>query len=223
MKLRIKDYNSANDTISQNFQQEWIELSSVLESMPLHLKASDQRNKVGAPIFDPKGTNQHIEANLIKKQWERKIPIPQDLKEALGIDLDFGKKGLLTEVQFSNYPFLLNNVIRSEVLYQRKFQIGGIPLKLALIITKAHMFPSSNSSLYFEQAVKQIDLVESLGIFEMPIRLIGLFENYDEVVQTHWTTYSAKRYSRTVDQRNAVKSVITQENKIRLIEETIPP
>ena len=217
MKIQFKDYNNSDAVIAQNYSQEWREISTVLQNMPLHLKASDQKGKQGTPIFNPVGTNQHIKDQLIAQRWLDAIPLPPEL-DALGTGVDFGKRGLLLEVQFSNYPFLLNNLLRSEILYKRHFSIGEVPTRLALIVTKAHMFPSSNSSLYYEQAVKQLDLISSFDIFEIPLRIIGLFENYNEQIPTTWNVYSNSRYSRTVNDTNVIKSVINDRNVIRIVE-----
>ena len=140
MKIQYKDYNSSDQVITQHFSNEWQEIQSTIENMPLHLKASDQRGKQGTPIFNPVGTNQHIKDQLITKHWLDTIPLPTELS-ALGTGVDNGKNGLLLEVQFSNYPFLLNNLLRSEILFKRRFSIGGIPLRVAVIITKVTCFP----------------------------------------------------------------------------------
>lgn len=43
-----------------------------------------------------------------------------------------------------------------------------------VIVTKTGSFPASNSTLYFEQARAQLNTVTRLGVFGVPIRLVGL-------------------------------------------------
>jgi len=203
MLIQFTDYNSADEVIAQNYLQEWEQIESMLTEMPLYLKASDQKGKEGQPNFDPVGTNQFISDYLKRNGWLDTIPITPEL-DALGTDLDFGKNGILMEAQFSNYPFLLNNVVRSEVLFRNLFQIGGTPVKLGIIITKGHMFPSSNSTLYYEQAMHQIDFLDQFKIIDIPLRLIGLFEAYSNSTSAVWTKYHNTRYSRTVTKRDNI-------------------
>lgn len=64
MKVRWKDYNGSDELLAGRFKPEWEGLEQVLEAMPLHLKASGQRDIGGKPIFDPVGTNAHIKTHL---------------------------------------------------------------------------------------------------------------------------------------------------------------
>jgi hypothetical protein len=207
MIIQYKDYNSADKLISQSYAAEWNEILTVLQTMPLHLKASDQKGKQGNPIFDPVGTNSYIKKYLIQKEWSDNIPLGKEL-DFLGTDVDFGKNGIILEAQFSNYPFLLNNIIRSEVLFKSQFIIGGKPSKILFVITKAHMFPASNSTLYYEQAIGQIDFLDNLNIFEIPVRLIGLLEQSGDSVPAIWTTYKDPRYSRTITDQTDIRCSI---------------
>lgn len=207
MQIRFEDFNGAGAQIAGAYQQQWAELEQVLSAMPLHLKASDQAKIQGRAIFDPVGTNQHIADGLIPLGWQQKIVIPQDFK-FLGTDVDFGKNGVVVEVQFSNYPFLLNNTLRSELFFRAQTVFHGAPTGLVIIVTKAGMFPSSNSTLYYEQALNQLTALAQHGVFTVPIRLVGLFENVGRV-QATWTGYSAARYSRTVGSRDLRPFVIT--------------
>jgi len=209
MIIHYEDYNSADKLISQFCAIEWDEILAVLQEMPIHLKASDQKGKQGNPIFDPVGTNSYIKQYLTQKEWADKIPLGKEL-DFLGTDVDFGKNGIILEAQFSNYPFLLNNIIRSEVLYKTQFLVGRKPTKILMIITKAHMFPASNSTLYYEQAIGQIDFLDKLNIFKIPVRLIGLFGFYGESIPAKWTIYKDPRYSRTIiDQKDIECSIQT--------------
>lgn len=148
------------------------------------------------PIFDPVGTNAAIKTSLVGCGWQANVPIPSEFK-FLGTDIDFGKKGTVVEVQFSNYPFLLNNLLRSELFFRAKTAFTGASTELVVIVTKAGMFPASNSTLYFEQAVKQLDSLMKHRVFTVPIRLIGLFEILGKNTKAVWTEYENPRYSRT--------------------------
>jgi hypothetical protein len=172
--------------------------------MPLFLKASDQKGKQGKPIFDPIGSNEHIKTALTAAplNWT-KIEIPED-QAFLGQDVDYGKNGTLVEAQFSNYPFLLNNVIRSQLFFQGKLKLGGLNVTDVVIITKARMFPASNSTLYFEQAKQQLTAMMKLKLFTVPVRLVGVFDAEDGAITATWTKYVNPRYSRTVLIRQAV-------------------
>ena len=209
MQLRFVDFNNAGGVIAGAYANEWQELEQVLTAMPLHLKASDQAGMQGKAIFDPVGTNQHIADGLTAPQrgWLGGIPIP-DAFSFLGTDVDFGKNGVVVEVQFSNYPFLLNNTVRSELFFRAQTVFHALPTRLIVIVTKAGMFPSSNSTLYYEQALNQLTALAQHGVFTVPIRLVGLFESVGDVTAT-WTDYSAARYSRTVGARSQRQFTIT--------------
>lgn len=163
--------------------------------MPLHVKASDQAGMQGTPIFDAVGTNAYLKEALAENGWQANIPIPQKYR-FLGTDVDFGKGGVIVEVQFANYPFLLNNLLRSELPYKARVPLDDEPPELLVIVTKARMFPASNSTLYFEQAVRQVGALAENDVFETPIRIVGLFEGEDSVVNAVWTEYENPRYSR---------------------------
>ena len=86
--------------------------------MPLHIKASDQAGIQGNPIFDPVGTNEYVKTALIQYNWQSNLPIPVAYS-FLGKEVDFGKAGIIIEIQFSNYPYLL--------LKPRCFQLLIVP------------------------------------------------------------------------------------------------
>lgn len=171
----------------------------MLEQMPLHLKASDQAGMQGERIFDAVGTNRYIKNALTSPalNWGANIRIPAEYN-FLGTDVDFGKSGLLVEAQFSNYPFLLNNMLRSELFFKARTQLNGHPVGAVVIITKAHMFPASNSTLYYEQAVNQLTSLAENHVFDIPMRLVGLFETTNAPVIIKVTEYLNPRYSREV-------------------------
>nr|WP_016949621.1 type II restriction endonuclease BglII [Anabaena sp. PCC 7108] len=168
--------------------------------MPLHIKASDQAGIQGNPIFDPVGTNEYIKAALIQSGWQSNIPIPIPYR-FLGKEVDFCKSGIIIEIQFSNYPFLLNNTLRSELFFKAKTEFAGHPTNILILVTKALMFPASNSTLYYEQAVNQLTALVINKVFDIPIRLIGLFEQKNTTVPVIWSQYLSERYSRTVNNR----------------------
>lgn len=210
MLIRFADFNSADELASFQYSDEWAELEQAMKKMPLHLKACDQRQRVGKPIFDPVGTNAFLSAALSPLRWVKQA-IPGQYR-SLGQDVDFFKNGVALEAQFSNYPFLLNNIVRTQVLYNNKVGLAGTSVGLLVIVTKAHMFPSSNSTLYYEQAVGQLTLIMSL--FSIPVRLVGLHEDPSDV-DAHWTTYGSPRYSRTVISESSVKCRITASIKAK--------
>jgi hypothetical protein len=205
--VRIADCNGADRTIADHCAAEWAELERVLTAMPLHLKASDQARIQGNPIFDPVGTNEHIRRELQALTWRYAIPIPAEF-EFLGTDVDFAKRALVVEAQFSNYPFLLNNTIRSELFYQAGMTFGSAPTKATVIIAKARMFPASNSTLYYEQVVSQLTALAHNNVFRSPIRLVGLFVNREVPIEVTWSAYTAARYSRTVVNRETRRCVV---------------
>ncbi|MCL6751883.1 restriction endonuclease [Nostoc sp. CCCryo 231-06] len=182
--------------MNTQYQNEWHEIITTLTRMPLHIKASDQAGIQGNAIFDPVGTKEYIKTAFIHDGWQSNIPIPAPFMGTI----DFAKAGIIIEIQFSNYPFLLNNTLRSELLFKAKTEFVGYPTNLLILVTKALMFPASNSTLYYEQAVKQLTALAKYQIFDVPIRLVGLFEQQNTTVPIIWTDYS-KRYSRTVNTR----------------------
>jgi len=197
MKFKYIDFNGADKLLGAKFANEWDTLEKVFSSMPLHLKASDQKGKVGANIFSTVGTNNFIKQKMVRKGWNSSILIPEKL-DYLGTDVDFSSNGLFLEVQFSNYPFLTNNVIRSELFFKTKASFISGKFEMLIIVTKAGQFPAGNSSLYYEQAVKQITGLEENKMFSVPIRLVGLFECVGSTVPCVYGKYSAPRYSRTI-------------------------
>lgn len=200
MQLSHQDFNGAGALFTGKYAAAWAEIQATLSAMPLHLKASDQATLVGDPVFDPVGTNAWIKAHLIQPGWSANLTIPAEFR-FLGTDVDFAKRGLLVEAQFSNYPFLLNNVVRSELFFKAKTPIGAEPADALIVITKAHMFPAAQSTLYYEQAQDQLGALARHKVFDVPIRLVGLRETPGATAPARWTTYSSSRRSRTVDRQ----------------------
>jgi hypothetical protein len=178
--------------------------------MPLHIKASSQANKQGKPIFDPIGTNLYIENYLNKLGWNL-LPIPTQYG-FFGKGIDLAKAGLILENQFSNYPFLLNNTARVEFFFQKGIQLGGQSIKLMIIITKSQIFPSSNSSLYYEQAVQQLSALDEIKLFKIPIRVVGLFEHINTTASAIWSEYE-KKTARNIVTQNQCEYQIKSGNK----------
>ena len=101
--IKITDFNKADAVIRRGYASEWEELKTALEGMPLHMKASDQAGKQGMPIFDPVGTNEAIKAAIMPHGWMR-LPIPPEFN-FLGIDVDFGKRGVIAECSSATTRF----------------------------------------------------------------------------------------------------------------------
>lgn len=204
MNLILSDYNGAEKTFEKTSRREWTELQDVLQRLPLCLKASDQAGKQGSPIFDPVATNAFIRDKLNADHgWATNITIPAEYS-FLGTDIDAGKNGVMVEVQFSNYPFLLNNMLRGELFFQGKFKLGSRSTDAVVIVAKGQMFPASNSTLYYEQAKRQLDALAKNQVFRVPLRLVGLMSPVKDGVPAVWTDGGA-RYSRDLSkQRNVV-------------------
>ena len=171
---------------------------------------TDQAGIQGQAIFDPVGTNACIKDGMVALNWIPNKEIPAEYR-FLGTDIDFVKSGVIVEVQFSNYPFLLNNLLRSELFFKAETKFTEHATKLLVIITKAHMFPSSNSTLYFEQASNQLDALSGKKVFDVPIRLVGLASPISDAdaVPCNWTEYKDPRYSRTVVKQEHIKVKIS--------------
>ena len=214
MLIHYDDFNGAESLMKNRFAKEWEELESILRPAPLFLKASDQDGLNGSLIFDPVGTNEHLHTELTAKKWHANLPIPSEF-DFLGKDIDFFKNGVLVEVQFSNYPFLLNNVVRSELFSKASARFAGQKVDAVVIVTKAKMFPASQSTLYFEQAVKQVEALARRNVFDVPMRIVGLFEQIGQVAEARWTEYAASRYSRTVVRRVSRKCNIAAAQSTR--------
>ena len=63
--------------------------------------------------------------------------------------------------------------------YKSKTKFNTIEIQLLVIITKGKTIPSSNSSLYYEQAISQINSFVEENIIMMPILVIGFYSNED--------------------------------------------
>lgn len=215
MIIKYTGYNNAEQLLLTSFSQEWHEIYNTLTVMPLHLKPSDQQGKIGQPIFDPVGTNAYIKTELKKLGWKPNIPIPQAFR-MWGTDIDYGKTGVIGEAQFSNYPFLLNNLLRSELFYKAKIEFTNYRIQVVIIITKAQLLPASNSTLYYEQAVQQINSLAPYKVFDVPLVVIGLFEPNNLTINAIWTEYHTTRYSRTIhNQYNCQCQIQTTGNSRR--------
>ncbi len=187
MIIALSDYNGAKEALRATYLREWAELEDVLKKLPLCLKASDQTGKRGSPIFDPIATNAFIRDKLKDDhRWTTNLTISQEY-DFLGTNIDAGKNGVMVEVQFSNYPFLLNNLLRGELFFQGKFEIGPRATGVVVIVTKGRMFPASNSTLYYEQAQKQLDALAKNRVFRVPLRLVGLMCPVAEGIPALWT------------------------------------
>jgi len=192
------DFNSAAEYFDGPGSDRWDEIDAVIGSIPPQLQPSDQRERLGTPIFDPKATNALLTKGAAKYGWDR-VPVPADLG-SFGVDWDAGQGPVLAEWQFSNYPFLWNNIIRTEAIYQSQAVLPqlGQPVDALIVVTKSGRFPASNSTLYFEQALAQIKTVTTLGVFNVPIRLVGLtIDPSATKLEVDWNQYSG-RYGRAI-------------------------
>jgi hypothetical protein len=203
VEIKIVDYNNPDGVLAKTHAKEWEQVLSAVKLMPLHLKASDQKGRQGSLIFDPVGTNAYLKENLAPIGW-RSAAIGSAYA-FLGLDVDFAKSGVILEAQFSNYPFLLNNLIRSEMFFRERVQFDGAPTSVVVILVKAAMYPASNSTLYYEQALNQLNGLAKFNLFTVPVRLIGLCSPVNQSVDAVVTAYSAVRYSRTVLERTAIR------------------
>jgi len=211
MLIKFADFNGAEEIFSSSLKAQWQDINEVLIGMPLHLKSSDQAGLQGQPIFDVVGTNAFIKEHLVKKSWSNNVSIPDEYS-FLGTDVDFVEEGVIVEVQFSNYPFLLNNCVRSELFFKAQTVFERKSVKALIVITKGHMFPASNSTLYYEQAQNQIEALTSHEVIEVPIRLIGLQEKMG-TVEAVWSEYTNARYSRELEGRKDVSCHIEEDSR----------
>jgi hypothetical protein len=206
--FKLRDFNGADTYFDAAGSAEWNDLSEVLAELRPHLQASDQKGKVGAPIFDPKGTNAALTALAKERGWLT-VPVPLELT-MFGNDWDAGRGSTLAEWQFSNYPFLWNNVIRTQAVIAGGVRLASVDeTKALVVVTKGGEFPASNSTLYYEQAEAQLEAVFKTGAFSLPVRLIGLVlpEGAAEV-DVVWTTYSA-RYGRAPETQEVKTMKVT--------------
>lgn len=198
MLLDRADFNGAEQVLRGELAAEWQELEEVLSELALHLKASDQDGIQGSPVFNPKGTNAAIKSSLAEARgWTPNPPIP-DAFSFLGTDVDFARNGLLVESQFSNYPFFLNNLLRSELFYRNAVEISGCAIRALIMITKDRMFPASNSTLYYQQGVEQTRNLTKFDLISIPVRVVGLKVPPDVPMGAVYSEYRAARYARAV-------------------------
>lgn len=212
MHFEIRDFNEATTYFGGLGAREWEDLDSVLAELPPHFQASGQAGKSGTVIFDPKGTNAALTASAKERGWVS-VPVPDSLR-MFGVDWDAGKGSTLAEWQFSNYPFLWNNVIRTQAVVSGGVTLEGVSETRALVVvTKTGALPASNSTLYFEQAEAQLNAVFRLGAFSIPIRLVGLgFESDVTEADAVWSEY-ANRYGRLAQMRSAVRVQVTRSTR----------
>jgi hypothetical protein len=192
-----EDFNGADRYYAGQGAGEWAEIEAVVRELPIYFQASQQAGISGRAIFDPKSTNAFLTDAARNRGWHA-IPVPTDLTE-FGLDWDAGKGATLAEWQFSNYPFLWNNVIRSEAVYKSRTVLKGLrPVEALIVVTKSGLFPSSNSTLYFGQTKAQLQAVTKFATFSIPIRLVGLtIPDETTDVEVVWSEYSG-RYAREV-------------------------
>jgi len=101
--IELTDFNGADVIFAASHVRPWGEIADALAEIPPHLKASDQADKIGAPIWDAVGNNAAIKDGLVARSWKPNLPIRAPYA-FLGTDVDFVKRDTVIEVQFSNYP-----------------------------------------------------------------------------------------------------------------------
>lgn len=216
MQYDIADFNGANIYFSGPGAAHWSEIQECLDDLVPQFQPSDQAQKKGTLIFDPKQTNAILTKEAADRGWN-KVPVPNDLNY-FGHDWDAGKESILVEWQFSNYPFLWNNIIRSEAVFDSGRIVPPLTRKpeALIIVTKSGSMPASNSTLYFEQAKSQIDAVTGLNVFDIPIRLAGLTVRENRTsLEIDFNTYE-DRYSRSpINTDRTSKTISWKPNKSR--------
>ncbi len=207
MKIQVTDFNDAGAVFAASHAVQWREIDAALAAVTLHLKGSRQKGKIGEPIWDSVGNNAaiHKEFANLHRGWRQHPTIPP-LYVFFGKHVDFIQSGVAVEVQFSNYPFLLNNVMRCEFFFKHGIALGGSLVDAVVIVTKTKMVDASNSSLYYERALEQLDALVKDNVFEVPLRLVGLCESYGAQVPVVWETYPAAR-SRTATSRRTTANI----------------
>ncbi|MFD8937802.1 hypothetical protein ACFV0R_21520 [Streptomyces sp. NPDC059578] len=198
MIFDVADFFDADDYFATEGAQEWADMEYVLEGLQLQLQPSGQAGLDGRAIFDPKATNRILTAGMAAHGWH-KINVPTSLR-AFGTDWDAGRNAVLAEWQFSNYPFLWNNIIRSQVVARNGWQLNGMSSapRALLVVTKSGCLPASQSTLYFEQGKAQMESVLSALDLNLAIRLVGLtIDEHASFVTASWNGY-AGRTSRSV-------------------------
>lgn len=217
MKIEKKDYNNFPMNTDPSLVAE---IENCLTELPLFVKFSDQKGKKGNLVFSPVATNSYLEGKLHPQGWS-KIPVPKDYN-ALGIDIDFGKKNLLVEAQFSNYPFFANNTLRATILFNAQQPLPPMgKANSAIIITKCKLFESANSTLYYEQAIKQMDLFQQYSPINLPLRIIGLTADRGVDQNASLVTFESERYSRSVSKKEDIICRVGTQESLREIEKIV--
>ncbi|MFC9065905.1 PDDEXK family nuclease [Streptomyces harbinensis] len=216
MQFEVCDFFGAERFYRTEGRLEWLEIEDVISRMDLQLQPSGQNGLQGQAIFDPKATNRILTEEAAKYGWS-KIPVPESLR-AFGSDWDAGKNAVLAEWQFSNYPFLWNNIIRSQVVAGNGWELQGLHSapRAMIVVTKSGSLPASQSTLYFEQAKAQMESVFSALDLNLAIRLVGLTIPVGiETIQASWNVYSG-RTSRNVVSLETKHFHVTWRNRVRV-------
>jgi hypothetical protein len=208
----IVDFNGATKYFARSGAAEWTEIAKIIGKLVPSFQPSRQAGIQCSPIFDPKATNLALTQAAAKAGWH-KVPVPAKLR-ALGNDWDGGKNGTLAEWQFSNYPFLWNNIFRTEAVFEQGISLDGVAkVKALLVLTKSGVFPLSNSSLYYEQAKAQLQVVSKLHVFHVSMRLVGLgIPPGTRRFKGAWATYPG-RTSRTAIRTTPCRIAVTLTGK----------
>ncbi|WUH93457.1 hypothetical protein OG900_27325 [Streptomyces sp. NBC_00433] len=192
MDFETADFSGATEYFAGPGSAYWSDLAYVIGH--LRLQPSGEDGMTGNPNFGPKATNRILTEQAALLGWE-KIPVPDSPKAAFGLDWDAGRGAVLVEWQFSNYPFLWNNIIRSQVAVHRSLLLQGmdsVPQAL-VVVTKSGCPPASRSTLYFEQAKAQLGMAAEALDLDIAVRLVGLtIPAGCATVDADWNTYPGR-------------------------------
>ncbi|MCC7494022.1 MAG: hypothetical protein IT204_16815 [Fimbriimonadaceae bacterium] len=200
------EYRDFNEIAGAPFGVAWPQLAHLIAATPLFVKASQQAGQQGRLRFDPVATNRHLVAGLSGLGWQDRVQLPA-LVGPFGTAVDFALGGIVLEVQFSNYPFFANNVIRAAALWRARGTVADHPVAGLLVLAARGDLPSANSSLYYEQANRQLALLVDQGIVTVPVRLVGLGWAVGETTAI-LSTYADAR-SRTLHRSEQVRCRVT--------------
>ena len=119
-------------------------------------------------------------------------------------EIDATLSGMPLHIKSSDQDGIQGSLIFDPVgtneYFKAKLPLGGAPIEMLVMISKGKMFPASNSTLYYEQAQKQLTGLAKYSVVDIPIRLVGLIVEPGEQ-PAMFTEYHAARYSRTVVNR----------------------
>jgi len=194
--FEVVDFNGAERYYHGSGAREWTDLNEIVTEMPLYLQGSLQAGRIGSAVFDPKATNLHLKAKL-----RQEVGGPSQSQET--------SRRLVTTGTAARVKRLLSGSSRT-IVHKTRLKLPEMsPIKGLIIVTKSGLFPAAQSSLYFEQAEAQLASATALGIFTIPIRLVGLtIKSQVDEYEAVWTEY-ADRTSRTALRKVRIRTKVT--------------